>query len=103
VFELGYKFGRVHRFSFGMRRLPPKDAGLKMAAEQFNSQGIERGSNSGNLIQDIDAIPVLIDHALDTGDLTGYAICPAPDTLHGAAIHRIYIYQVYVYGKLDLL
>jgi hypothetical protein len=73
-----------------------------MAAEQFNSQGIERGSNRGNLVQDIDAIPVLLDHALDTGDLTGYAICPAPDTLHGAAIHAIYIYQVYVYGKLVL-
>ena len=70
-----------------------------MAAEQFNSQGIERGSNGGNLIQDIDAIPFLLDHALDTGDLTGDAIGPAPDTFGGAAIHGIYIYQVYVCGN----
>ena len=71
-----------------------------MTAQQFNSQGVKRGSNGGNLIQDIDAIAILVDHALNTGDLTGDAIRPAPDTFHGAAIHVKYIYQVYVYGKL---
>jgi len=71
-----------------------------MTAQQFNSQGVKRGSNGGNLIQDIDAIAILVDHALNTGDLTGDAIRPAPDTFHGAAIHVIYVYQVYVYGKL---
>ena len=49
-----------------MRGLPADDAGLKLAAEQLNSERIERGSNGGNLIQDIDAIPILLDHALDT-------------------------------------
>jgi hypothetical protein len=43
-----------------MRGLPADDAGLKLAAEQLNS---ERGSNGGNLIQ------ALLDHVLDTGDL----------------------------------
>ena len=52
-----------------MRGLPADDAGLKLAAEQLNSERIERGSNGGNLIQDIDAIPILLDHVLDTGDL----------------------------------
>ena len=54
---------------FGVRGFTADDGGLKLAAEQLNSERIERGSNGGNLIQDIDAIPILLDHALDTGDL----------------------------------
>jgi len=51
---------------FGVRGFTADDGGLKLAAEQLNSERIERGSNGGNLIQDIDAIPILLDHALDT-------------------------------------
>jgi hypothetical protein len=60
---------KLKSVEFGMLGLPADDAGLKLAAEQLNSERIERGSNGRNLIQDIDAIPILLDHALDTGDL----------------------------------
>jgi hypothetical protein len=56
---------KLRSVKFGMRGLPADDAGLKLAAEQLNSERIERGSNGGNLIQDIDAIPILLDHVLD--------------------------------------
>jgi hypothetical protein len=60
---------KLKSVEFGMRGLPADDAGLKLAAEQLDSERIERGSNGGNLIQDIDAIPIILDHVLDTGDL----------------------------------
>ena len=46
-----------------MRGLPADDAGLKLAAEQLNPSA---SSADRTAEQDIDAIPILLDHALDT-------------------------------------
>ena len=47
------------------------DARLQMMIEQFDAEGIKGGADGGNLVQDIHAIAIVIDHALDPGDLAG--------------------------------
>jgi hypothetical protein len=86
------QFGRPHRFSLGMNGIPANDTGLQMTREKFDSERIERGSNSGNLIEDINTVSILFDHTLDPGDLTGDTIGPAPDTIFRVDVHRAYIY-----------
>jgi hypothetical protein len=95
------QFGRLHRFSLGMNGIPANDTGLQMTREKFDSERIERGSNSGNLIQDINTVSILFDHALDPGDLTGDTIGSAPDAIFRVALHGRYIYRVWVLCKRD--
>jgi len=63
-----------------MSRIAADNTSLNMTREKFDSKRIERRSNSGNLIQDINTVSILFDHALDTGDLPGDTIGPTPDT-----------------------
>jgi hypothetical protein len=91
------QFGRLHRFSLGMNGVPANDTGLQMTREKFDSERIERGSNRGNLIEDINTVSILFDHALDPGDLTGDPIGSAPDAIFRVDLHGIYIYHVWVF------
>jgi len=70
-----------------MNRIPADDTGLKVAGEKFNSERIERRPDGRNLIQDINTVPILFDHALNTGNLPGDTIGSAPDTFFGVDLH----------------
>jgi hypothetical protein len=63
-----------------MSGIPANDTSLQVTREKFDPERVERRSNSGNLIQDINTVSILFDHALNTGDLPGDTIGPAPDT-----------------------
>jgi hypothetical protein len=67
-----------------------------MAGQKFNPERIERRPDGGNLIQDIDAIPVVFDHPLDPGDLAGDPIGPAADAFSGILQHG-HTYTRYTY------
>jgi hypothetical protein len=67
-----------------------------MAGQKFNSERIERRPDGGNLVQDIDAIPVVFDHPLDPSDLTGDPIGPTADAFSGSLEHG-YTYTRYMY------
>ena len=77
-----------------MSGVPANDTSLKVTREKFDPERVERGSNSGNLIQDINAVSILFDHPLNTGDLPGDAIGPTPDTFFRVDLHGVYIYPV---------
>jgi hypothetical protein len=81
------QFGWLHRLCLRMLCILADDAGLEMAGEKFDSQRIERGTDGRNLIQDINAIAVVFDHPLDSSDLAGDSIGPAPDTFAGTLQH----------------
>jgi hypothetical protein len=57
-----------------MLRILADYAGVKMAGQKFNAEGIERRPDGGNLVQDINAIPIVFDHPLDSSDLSGDTI-----------------------------
>lgn len=50
-----------------------EDAGFQMPRQQFYPERIEGRTHRGNLIQDIHAIAIVIDHSLDPGHLPGDA------------------------------
>jgi hypothetical protein len=81
--QLVNQFGWWHWLGLGMLGILSDDAGLEMAGEKFNPERIERGTDGGNLVQDIDAIPIVFDHSLDTGHLAGDPVGPAPNTFTG--------------------
>jgi hypothetical protein len=83
VVQLVNQFGWWHWLGLGMLGILSDDAGLEMACEKFNPERIERRTDGGNLVQDIDAIPIVFDHSLDTGHLAGDPIGPAPNTFTG--------------------
>jgi hypothetical protein len=95
--QLVDQFAWWHRLGFGMLGILSDDAGLKMASEQFDSERIERGTDGGNLVQDIDAVPIVFDHSLNTGHLAGDPIGPAPNTFAGLLQH-LDTYTRYVYN-----
>ena len=89
--KLADEFGRLHGFGRWVFGVLAEHAGLEVAGQKFNAKRIKGRADSGNLVQDIDAISVLIDHALNPGDLAGDTINPSPnffpsDRLH-ASIH----------------
>ena len=92
--QLVDEFGRLHGFGRRVLGILAEHAGLEMAGQQFNTERIESRADCGNLVQDIDAIPVLIDHALDTGDLAGDTINPSPNFLLSNRLHTRYVYPV---------
>jgi hypothetical protein len=69
-------------------------AGLEVAGQKFNAKRVKGRADSGNLVQDIDAIPILIDHALNPGDLSGDTINPSPNFFPSDRLHARYIYPV---------
>jgi hypothetical protein len=86
----------LHGAGFRMLRILADHAGVEMAGQKFNSKRIERRPDGRNLVQDIDAIPIVFDHPLDSSDLSGNPIGSAPDTLAGVQLHPPCIYPVYV-------
>ena len=54
-----------------MLRTLAKHAILNMVGEQKKPELIERGAKGGHLGEDIDAVALLVNHLLDTADLTG--------------------------------
>jgi hypothetical protein len=94
--QLINQFRWLHRAGFGMLRILADHAGVKMAGQKFNSERIERRPYGRDLVQDIDAIPIVFDHPLDPGDLSGNPIGSAPDALARIDLHPSYIYPVYV-------
>ena len=90
------QFGRLHRFSLGMNRIPANDTGLKMTRKNFDSERIERRSNSRDLIQDFNTVSILFNHALNAGDLAGDPIGSAPYTFLCADLH-LDTYTGYMY------
>ena len=83
LFQESGKDGAEFRDEFvGLHRLGlavPLAAGLSdhtvrdVIGEQLDAQRVERGADSGDLIEDVHAIPVLGDHPVDPGDLAGDA------------------------------
>ncbi len=51
----------------------PNDTRLEMMAKKLDPERIESGTDGGDLVEDIDAIPILFEHALQAGDLAGDA------------------------------
>ena len=48
-----------------------KDAILDVVGEQKEPKLIERGAKSGHLSEDINTVALLVNHLLDSADLTG--------------------------------
>jgi hypothetical protein len=57
------------------------DAGAEMACQQFQSQGVQGGTNGRYLVENFDTVPLFIDHASNTGNLSGHAIDASCDFL----------------------
>ena len=47
------------------------DARLEMAGEKLYAEGIESGTHSGDLVENVNAVAVLFDHPLHPGNLSG--------------------------------
>jgi hypothetical protein len=48
----------------------PNDTRFQMMTEQLDAERIEGGTNGRNLVQNIDAVAVIVDHSLDSGNLS---------------------------------
>ncbi len=65
----------------------------QVVVEQLQRHGLERLGGGGHLLQDVDAVPVLVHHALEAPDLAFYPSQPLLDRvlvvdvagLHGAS------------------
>jgi hypothetical protein len=79
-----------------MLRILADHAGLEMAGQKFDSKRIKRRTDGRNLVQDIDAIPIVFDHPLDPSDLAGDSIGPAADAFPGILEHE-HTYTQYMY------
>jgi hypothetical protein len=96
VMQLTEQLFFLQRLRFGMLRLVAHHTVLDMIGQQFNAQRIQGGADGGNLIQDINAISVLLNHPLYSGNLTYHAINAFFNFLLAAWIHR-YTYTPYWY------
>ncbi len=52
----------------------PDDATFEVRSQDFDAERIERGAGGGDLVENIEAIALFIDHFADTGDLSADAI-----------------------------
>src|SRR5204862_254541 len=62
-------------------------AALEMAGEDHPRRLHERGLGGGDLPEDVDAVPVLVHHPLDAGDLPGDPLQAGPRCVPGLLIH----------------
>jgi hypothetical protein len=51
-----------------------QDAGFQVAGEQFHAQRVEGAAGGGDLVEDIEAITVFVDHLADAADLAANAV-----------------------------
>jgi hypothetical protein len=86
----------LQRLRFGMLRLVAHHTVLDVIGQQFNAQRVQGGADGGNLIQDINAISVLLNHPLYSGNLPYHAIDTFFNFVLAACIH-CYTYTPYWY------
>lgn len=69
---------RFHRFGLGvlLARTVADHTRCEMIGQKLNPERIESRTNSRDLVQNIDAVTLLLDHSLDAGDLARYALDP---------------------------
>jgi hypothetical protein len=98
--QLVDEFRRLHRLGFEMLGVLADHARSDVAGQNFNAKRIESGPDRGNLVQDLNAIPLLFDHSLDTSDLPGNPINSSPDFFACLLFHqRTYtLYRYYASG-----
>lgn len=89
--QLAEQFFRFHWLRFGVLLFGAvtDNTALDVIAEQFNSERIERGADSGDLIKDVHAVAVPRDHSLNTGDLPGDALHTPFDFGSGFRLHHL--------------
>lgn len=73
-------FGRMRR-RVGMLRIGavPQNTAFQMLGQKLQTQRIERRANGADLVENIEAIAVFLDHLLHAADLSGDAIGARPN------------------------
>lgn len=74
------------------------DARLEMITQKLDPERVKGRANSRNLIEDIDAISILLEHPLQTRDLSGDAAETGFEFAQDYCFHpaSLYPYRVYV-------
>jgi hypothetical protein len=87
--QFGHQLRGLHWPGLGMRRIAAmsRDAAFDVIRYELDAKRIQRGTHCRDLIENIHAVPILIDHALDSGDLSGNAFHPALGGGSGFSIH----------------
>jgi hypothetical protein len=83
-----------------MLRVATYHAGLDVAGQQFNAESIQSGSDRRDLVQNIDAIAIFIDHSLNSGNLPGNPVGSASDLFTRFFFH-VNTYTPYRYIEQD--
>ncbi len=88
--EFVQKFFGLHWLGFGVFGISAvaDDAAFDVIAEELDTKGVEGGADGGDLVQDVDAVALVFDHALDAADLAGDAFDAGVEVLgrHGVKI-----------------
>jgi hypothetical protein len=99
--NLGNQSLGFHGFGCWMRAtfVSSKHTCFQVIGQELHAERIQGGSNGGDLVQHIDAIPFFFDHALHASDLTGDTFDSPPDLFTDLIFHPKYIYPVPVYAR----
>lgn len=89
--QLAEQFFGFHWLRFGVLLFGAvtEDAALDVIFEQFDPERIERGTDGGDLIEDVHAVAVLRHHPLNAGDLPGDALHAPFDFGSGFRLHGL--------------
>jgi hypothetical protein len=102
--QLAEQFFGFHWLRFGVLLLGPMadDAALDMIVEQFDPERIERGTDGGDLIEDVHAVAILRDHSLNAGDLPGDALYAPFDFGSGFRLHCLQLPRMGIWSRLGV-
>jgi hypothetical protein len=85
--QLVYEFSRLHWFGFWMLGILTDYARLQVAGQKFNAKRVQSRTDRGDLVQDLNAIPLFFNHPLDPSDLPGDTVDSSPYLFPGVLLH----------------
>src|SRR5437879_6544344 len=77
------------------------DAALQMLGEEEQAELVERGPQSGDLSKNVDAVPAIVDHLLQSGDLAGDSGQPAFGIVVDSFLHCVTLLRVWTPGSVS--
>jgi hypothetical protein len=100
--QLVDEFSRLHWFGFWMLGILADYAGLQVAGQKFNAKRIQGRTDRGDLVQDLNAIPLFFNHPLDPSDLPGDTVDSSPYFFPGVLLHAdtYTLYRYFANGTL---